>query len=269
MKGYKAQSELVLAQLEPLLADFVARGESAIVEGAHLSLNLVVRLLARHPAAVPFLITISNEAKHRERFAVRAKYMSLAPEANRYVKYFRQIRTIQDYLVGRAARHSIPSLNNTNVDRSVDVIHACAFGFARREALGADSPPPFDGMGTSTQRLLAEYIGLLTVRALGCTAHLLGLTHSPASLLRLAAPGVPSRCSKSSARGAALSTARARPATRPRPRAMRAARTTGTRMSMLLLAPCGRLLRPRQATTSMRPVSRPTSLMARLGLLAR
>ncbi len=78
----------------------------------------------------------SNEAKHRERFAVRAKYMSLSPEANRYIKHFRQIRAIQDYLVQRATRHLVPRVNNTNVDRSVDVMHATAFGCVRRAAAG-------------------------------------------------------------------------------------------------------------------------------------
>jgi 2-phosphoglycerate kinase len=38
---------------------------------------------------------VSNEAKHRERFAVRAKYMTLDPTRNRYVKYIRNIRIIQ------------------------------------------------------------------------------------------------------------------------------------------------------------------------------
>ncbi len=37
----------------------------------------------------------SNEAKHRERFAVRAKHMTLDPAGNRYIKYIRNIRTIQ------------------------------------------------------------------------------------------------------------------------------------------------------------------------------
>ena len=37
----------------------------------------------------------SNEAKHRERFAVRAKHMTLDPAGNRYIKYIRNIRAIQ------------------------------------------------------------------------------------------------------------------------------------------------------------------------------
>jgi hypothetical protein len=81
----------------------------------------------------------SNETKHRERFAVRAKYMSLCPEANRYIKYFRPIRAIQDYLAVRAARFLVPRVNNTNVDRSVDTIHATAFGCMRRLCEGGEA----------------------------------------------------------------------------------------------------------------------------------
>jgi hypothetical protein len=170
VKGYKVQSELVLKHLEPLLVDLLSQGKSAIVEGVHLSLNHVARLVTRHRSVVPFLITISNEAKHRERFAVRARHMSLAPEANRYVRYFRQIRAIQEYLVGRAARHSIPRLNNTNVDRSVDVIHACAFAFVRHETQG--------GVDGNTQLLLGEYNALLTARGAWSSKSMLAVIRS-------------------------------------------------------------------------------------------
>lgn len=36
--------------------------------------------MQRHPSAVPFLVHISNEAKHMERFAVRSKVMTLRPD---------------------------------------------------------------------------------------------------------------------------------------------------------------------------------------------
>ena len=65
---------------------------------------------------------------------VRAKYMALEPSKNRYVKYMRAIRVIQDYLVARAARHAVPSVNNTNVDRSVATIHATTLACLRRQA---------------------------------------------------------------------------------------------------------------------------------------
>lgn len=65
---------------------------------------------------------------------VRAKYMALEPSKNRYVKYMRSIRVIQEYLVARAARHAVPSVNNTNVDRSVATIHATTLACLRRQA---------------------------------------------------------------------------------------------------------------------------------------
>ena len=46
------------------------------MEGVHLDVALITALLARHTSCIPFLIYISNEAKHRERFAVRSAVMS-------------------------------------------------------------------------------------------------------------------------------------------------------------------------------------------------
>lgn len=63
---------MVLDSLDKLIGACEARRESMVVEGVHLSLNSVVRLMQRHPSIVPFLIHISNEDKHRERFAVRS-----------------------------------------------------------------------------------------------------------------------------------------------------------------------------------------------------
>lgn len=93
-------------------------------------------LMKKHPSIVPFMIYISNEEKHLERFAVRAKYMTLDPAKNKYVKYIRNIRTIQEYLCKRAEKNLVPRVNNTNVDKSVAAIHATVFSCLRRRAAG-------------------------------------------------------------------------------------------------------------------------------------
>lgn len=93
-------------------------------------------LMKKHPSIVPFMIYITNEDKHLERFAVRAKYMTLDPAKNKYVKYIRNIRTIQEYLCKRADKHLIPKINNTNVDKSVAAIHATVFSCLRRREAG-------------------------------------------------------------------------------------------------------------------------------------
>ncbi|CAA2968634.1 Hypothetical predicted protein [Olea europaea subsp. europaea] len=132
IEGFKAQSEMVIDSLDRLITAWEERKESVVVEGVHLSLNFVMGLMKKHPSIIPFMIYISNEEKHLERFAVRAKYMTLDPAKNKYVKYIRNIRTIQEYLCNRADKHLVPKINNTNVDKSVAAIHATVFSCLRR-----------------------------------------------------------------------------------------------------------------------------------------
>ncbi|CAK9158524.1 unnamed protein product [Ilex paraguariensis] len=132
VEGFKAQSEMVIDSLDRLITEWEERTESVVVEGVHLSLNFVMGLMKKHPSIIPFMIYITNEEKHMERFAVRAKYMTLEPAKNKYVKYIRNIRTIQEYLCKRADKHLVPKINNTNVDKSVAAIHATLFSCLRR-----------------------------------------------------------------------------------------------------------------------------------------
>ncbi|XP_068503690.1 P-loop NTPase domain-containing protein LPA1 homolog 1-like isoform X1 [Phaseolus vulgaris] len=136
IEGFKAQSEMVIDSLDRLITAWEERKESVVVEGVHLSLNFVMGLMKKHPSIIPFMIHITNEDKHLERFAVRAKYMTLDPAKNKYVKYIRNIRTIQDYLCKRAEKHYVPKINNTNVDKSVAAIHATVFSCLRRREMG-------------------------------------------------------------------------------------------------------------------------------------
>ncbi|KAK9866636.1 hypothetical protein WJX84_003345 [Apatococcus fuscideae] len=154
VKGYKAQAAMVVGALDQLVGRCEARRESLVCEGVHLSIKHVVALMQRHPTIVPFLVHISNEAKHRERFAVRAKYMTLEPGANRYVKYIRNIRDIQGYLLKRADRHLIPAVDNTNVDRSVATLHATVLGCLRRMFQGESL---LDASGKSAAVLAEEW----------------------------------------------------------------------------------------------------------------
>nr|GEV30137.1 P-loop NTPase domain-containing protein LPA1 homolog 2-like [Tanacetum cinerariifolium] len=136
IEGFKAQSEMVIDSLDRLITAWEERKESVVVEGVHLSLNFVMGLMKKHPSIIPFMIYITNEDKHMERFAVRAKYMTLDPAKNKYVKYIRNIRTIQEYLCNRADKHLVPKINNTNVDKSVAAIHATVFSCLRRREAG-------------------------------------------------------------------------------------------------------------------------------------
>jgi 2-phosphoglycerate kinase len=50
--------------------------------------------------------------------------MTVAPHQNKYIFYFDNIRMIQEHLCNDADLHLIPKINNTNVDRSLAILHS-------------------------------------------------------------------------------------------------------------------------------------------------
>lgn len=193
VQGYKAQSEMVIDSLDRLITSWEEKCESVVVEGVHLSLNFVMGLMKKHPSIVPFMVYIASEEKHIERFSVRAKYMTIDPTKNRYVKYIRNIRAIQDYLCKRADKYLIPKVSNTNVDKTVAAIHATIFGCLRRRE-GGES---FYDQPTNTVKVIAEEFkkqcvanalsskGMLQViRQKGSSCRLMALVNTDGSLAK-------------------------------------------------------------------------------------
>eukprot|EP01006_Ploeotia_vitrea_P031031 TRINITY_DN63360_c0_g1_i1.p1 TRINITY_DN63360_c0_g1~~TRINITY_DN63360_c0_g1_i1.p1 ORF type:complete len:596 (-),score=29.15 TRINITY_DN63360_c0_g1_i1:287-2074(-) len=132
LEGWREQSRLVVSRLEEVIISAQARNEPLVVEGVHLQMPFMFELMARHRYIIPFLIYISNERKHKERFAVRARYMTLEPQKNKYIKYFKNIRTISKTLCDEAKERNIPSIDNTNIDRSLATIHYNIFNCIKR-----------------------------------------------------------------------------------------------------------------------------------------
>lgn len=50
-------------------------------------------------------------------------YTVLCCAVSRYVRYMGNIRLIQEYLVRKADKYAVPRVDNSNVDRSVGIIH--------------------------------------------------------------------------------------------------------------------------------------------------
>ncbi|GAB4842901.1 hypothetical protein Ancab_012879 [Ancistrocladus abbreviatus] len=193
IEGFKAQSEMVIDSLDRLISGWEERKESVIVEGVHLSLNFVMGLMKKHPSIIPFMIYITNEEKHLERFAVRAKYMTLDPAKNKYVKYIRNIRTIQEYLCNRADKHLVPKVNNTNVDKSVAAIHATVFSSLRRRENGEQL---YDPATNTVNAVYEEYRNQCAanslsskgmfqlIQRLGSSRHLMALLNTDGSVAK-------------------------------------------------------------------------------------
>jgi hypothetical protein len=122
--GYLEQSRLIEEQLFSVISSYASAKRSLIVEGVHLTPALMCRLSAACPSCIPFVIFISNAHKHRERFAVRSKSQTLDPANNKYIRFFDNIRAIQAHIITAAEGHMFPPVDNTNVDRSVSLMHS-------------------------------------------------------------------------------------------------------------------------------------------------
>lgn len=122
IKGYLEQSKLVNEKLSQVIENILNRQESVIIEGVHLTIDLMKSIVKKHKFTFPFLVYIDKSEKHKERFAVRSKQMTLDARYNKYVEHFEHIRTIQTYLIKKADRYLLPKIDNTNVDKSITMI---------------------------------------------------------------------------------------------------------------------------------------------------
>jgi len=134
--GFQQQAAAVQQRLAGILEGFHKRGESIVVEGVHLTPDFMIEMVKKFNNCVPFLIYISNENKHRERFAVRSKYMTLEKRLNKYVENFASIRCIQKYLTKKAEEFLIPKVDNSNIDKSVGIVHRTMVRCLRRISVG-------------------------------------------------------------------------------------------------------------------------------------
>ncbi|RKP22216.1 hypothetical protein SYNPS1DRAFT_32219 [Syncephalis pseudoplumigaleata] len=105
--GYQCQTDVIYPQLRETVRRLLGRNESVIIEGVHLSVEVMLQLATEFAMCLPFVIYINKQAKHAERFATRAKYMTLEPRFNKYMKYFENIRMIQSHLCREADVHLV------------------------------------------------------------------------------------------------------------------------------------------------------------------
>lgn len=132
LKGYNAQADMVGSELMKVIASFVEARSSLIVEGVHLSVDVLIKVVETFPNVVPFLVYIKKEDFHRQRFAVRAKYMTTDPNENKYIGNFDAIRLVQKQLSEGASKHLIPKIDNRNIDRSIVTMHMTLFSYLKK-----------------------------------------------------------------------------------------------------------------------------------------
>lgn len=122
IQGYLKQSQIVGDKLCRIIGNILQRQDSVIIEGVHLTVEIIKEIMKKYKYTFPFFVYIEKAEKHKERFAVRSKLMTLDARFNKYVENFENIRTIQTYLKKKADQFLVPKIDNTNIDKSIGMI---------------------------------------------------------------------------------------------------------------------------------------------------
>lgn len=109
---------------------YFTRGGSAAQAGAPEAAAVTASANVRQArvGCLPSVLYIKEENHHRERFATRAKSMSIHPRNNRYTAFFDHIRMIQSHLQCSAAQCDVVSYNNANIDETYMLLHRDLLG---------------------------------------------------------------------------------------------------------------------------------------------
>lgn len=145
-KGYLMQSQLIQEKIEGLIDTFYENNESIVIEGVHLTPDFMKKISKKYPSCVSFQIYISNESKHKERFAVRSKYMTLDERFNKYVENFNNIRIIQKFLLKKSDEFLIPKIDNSNIDKSMGSILKTIMSYFRKIYIKKEQIPDHNSM---------------------------------------------------------------------------------------------------------------------------
>ena len=120
--GFREQTAAVSVGINALIERAATEGTSIIIEGAHVVPGFFdVDTHAHRVLAVPFLIGVEDEDRHRTHFAVRENAVAARP-AQRYTEGFENIRKLQKYVKSQALTHGVPLIPNHSFDQSIAAV---------------------------------------------------------------------------------------------------------------------------------------------------
>lgn len=116
--GFERHIEPVLIGIESLIDRSLTEGLSIIIEGTHIVPGFMKEKYASMPNIITIILTLSSEKMHKKRFSARAKVSARPME--RYLKNFKIIRKINNYIVEMAKENDVPVIENVSISQSVE-----------------------------------------------------------------------------------------------------------------------------------------------------
>lgn len=123
--GFVEQVRMVNVGVEAMVGRAVKEGLRMIVEGVHLVPGFMPASPGGSTLMLQLVVAVSDEGLHRSHFVVRERETDGRRPFRRYVRHFRKIRRIQDYILELAVDQGTLVVENRDIDQAVnDVVDA-------------------------------------------------------------------------------------------------------------------------------------------------
>jgi 2-phosphoglycerate kinase len=118
LTGFLDQTRNVLVGVGAVVERALAEGWSMVLEGVHLVPGMLPPSIDG-AVVVHAVLRIDTDEVHRTHFHVRDLATGGTRAMEKYLSRLDEIRRIQDYIVERAERTSVPVIESTNPDRAI------------------------------------------------------------------------------------------------------------------------------------------------------
>jgi len=121
--GYRRSVEPVLVGVEAVIDRALKENTDIIIEGVHILPSLIKEEYLKNENIYFVFLGVKNEGEHKKRFYLREKQSSR--KAEKYLKHFKEIREIHDYILEDAKKHNFPIIYTTNVRENTNKCLMC------------------------------------------------------------------------------------------------------------------------------------------------
>ncbi|HSL10081.1 MAG TPA: 2-phosphoglycerate kinase [Actinomycetota bacterium] len=120
--GFREQTAAVSVGVDALIERAADEGTSIVIEGAHIVPGFFdVETHGHRVLAVPFVIGVDDEERHRSHFGAREDAVASRP-AQRYELGFDNIRRLQRWVKSQALSHGVPVIPNYSFDQAIAAV---------------------------------------------------------------------------------------------------------------------------------------------------
>ncbi len=120
IRGFRMQCNPILRTLEPMINRCLTHGEHVIVEGIHLLPSFVAQHIKRKE--VFYCAIYASRKRHLENIRIASKTTRTGRPLSNYIRYFKRIRLIHDYLYADARDNNFPCYENESLGEVVNKI---------------------------------------------------------------------------------------------------------------------------------------------------